>query len=82
MPGPPRFDRRVLVIPPGGAVPYDADDWLGALVMVGDGAVELIGVSGARRGFAAGAVLFLDGVPLRALANPGEEPAVLVILCR
>lgn len=79
---PPGFRRLVVRIPAGGALPYVPTDWAGALVTVAAGTVELCGGSGRRYRFATGAVLFLDGLGLRALHNPGACDAVLVALAR
>ena len=76
------FDVRVVAVPPGGDRPYDAEEWHGAIVLVHQGEIELRGVSGATRSFGRGALLWLDGVPLRVLHNPGPEPAVLVAVSR
>jgi hypothetical protein len=76
------FDVRVFAVPPGGERPYDAADWQGAHVVVERGEIELRGVSGATRSFGRGDLLWLDGVPLRGLHNPGPEPAVLIAVAR
>jgi hypothetical protein len=76
------FDVRVVAVAPGGERAYDAADWRDALVLVQRGEIELHGLSGERRAFSSGALLWLDGVPLRALANRGAEEAVLVAIAR
>jgi hypothetical protein len=73
---------RVVEVAPGADRPYDAAEWEDALVYVRAGRIELHGVSGATRAFRTGDLLYLQGVPLRALHNPGEEPAVLVAVSR
>jgi hypothetical protein len=73
---------RVVAVAPGGERPVAADEWSGALVIVDRGEIELCGAGGTRRRFARGALIWVDGVPLRALRNPGGEPAVLVALSR
>ena len=50
--------------------------------MVERGEVVLEGVSGGRLRARTGAVLTLHGVPLRALHNLGDEPALLVAVAR
>ena len=67
------FDVRMVALAPGGERPYDAAEWRDALVLVEQGCIELLGAAGGRRTFERGALLWLDGVPLRALANPGDE---------
>ena len=76
------FGVRVVAVPPGGERTYDAAEWHDAIVLVHRGEIELRGVSGASRSFARGDLIWLDGVPLRVLCNPGPEPAVLVAVSR
>ena len=76
------LDFRVVELPPGGERPYDASEWAGALVIVDRGEVELECVDGDRPRFAGGAVLWLAGLPVRELRNPGSEPAVLIAVSR
>jgi hypothetical protein len=73
---------REVAVAPGADRPYDAAEWRDALVLVKSGEIELRGVSGATCSFARGDLLYLDGVPLRGLHNPGPEPAVLVAVSR
>lgn len=77
-----RFSRRVVTIEPGRARPYDADEWLDALVVVEQGELHVECRAGRFRTFGRGAVLCLTGLPLRALHNRGAEPAVLVAVRR
>jgi hypothetical protein len=81
-PAPAAFAVRSTVLGPGETRAYDPAAWGDALVGVERGALELVGVSGARGRFARGAVLSLSALPLRALRNPGTEPAVLVAISR
>jgi hypothetical protein len=76
---PPRHDfaRRLVALAPGCVRGFDPAEWADALVVVEVGAVELEWGSGARYRFGRGAVLWLAGLRLRALHNPGSEPAVL-----
>jgi hypothetical protein len=73
---------RVVAVAPGDDRAYDEAEWRDALVLVRSGEIELRGVSGASSSFGRGALLYLQGVPLRALHNPGAEPAVLVAVWR
>lgn len=77
-----RFARRVVTLAPGERCPYVAEDWADALVVVEDGSVELECLAGNRLSLARGAVLWLVGLPLRALHNVGRHPAVLVAVSR
>ena len=81
-PVPASFDVRVVVVGPGCVRPYDADEWRGALVVIDRGAIELESLAGGRRRLRRGAVLWLAGLSLRAIRNPGDEPAVLAAVSR
>jgi hypothetical protein len=54
----------------------------GALVVIEQGRIEVEGLGGGRRTFERGAVLWLVGLPLRALHNHGPERAVMVAFTR
>src|SRR5215218_5080168 len=79
---PPGYEQRTVSIPPGRTTAYNAAEWRDAIVVVAYGTVEVEGRAGGRRAFRRGAVLFLTGLGLRALHNPGPEPAVLVAVRR
>lgn len=79
---PAGFARRVVVVPAGRGRPFDEREWHGAVVVVALGALELEGADGTRRRFDRGAVLCLEGIPLRALHGCGAGPAVLVATTR
>lgn len=87
---PPRFWRRpgstfvtrVVTVAGGSSRDYDASEWRDAIVVVECGEVELETAAGARHSFGTGAILWLDGLPLRALNNRGRDPAVLVAVSR
>ena len=70
------------VVAPGDDRAYDESEWRDTLVVVRSGEIELRGVSGACCSFGRGDLLYLQGIPLRALHNPGDEPAVLVAVSR
>jgi hypothetical protein len=77
-----RFERRVVVVAPGRPRPYDAAEWRDAIVVVERGEIEVEGRAGGRARFGAGAVVWLEGLPLRALHSRGGEPVVLVAVSR
>jgi hypothetical protein len=81
-PLPPSFERRVIVLPPGHTRAYNPAEWGGALVVVEQGQVELESMDGNCRTFVSGDVLWLDGLPLRALHNHGRVAAVLAAVSR
>jgi hypothetical protein len=76
------FAVRAVAVAPGEELAYDEAEWRGAIVFVQRGEIELRGVSGAARSFGRGDLIWLDGVPLRALHNPGAVPAVLLAIAR
>jgi hypothetical protein len=72
-----RFERRIVSVPPGGALDYDEEVWRDALVLVVRGEIEL----GGER-FGRGSVLSLAGLSVRTLHNRGAEPAELFAVRR
>jgi quercetin dioxygenase-like cupin family protein len=79
---PPAFELRVVSVAPGGERPYDEEEWRDALVVVERGEIELEASAGGRVQFGPGSVLWLFGLPLRALHNRGAEPALVVAVSR
>lgn len=63
-------------------MPYVRADWVGALVSVEAGEVDLACHRGGRRRFGPGSLLPLEILPLVALENPGVDPLVLVSIRR
>jgi quercetin dioxygenase-like cupin family protein len=81
-PLPSRFRMRGVTLAPGSSRPFRADDWADALVVVEQGEVELECRAGVRHRFGAGAVMWLQGMDLHALHNPGGEATVLSAVSR
>jgi hypothetical protein len=79
---PPAFERRVVTIPAGCERAFDERECRDAIVVVERGEVELESSGGSYRQFGRGDVLWLSGLPLRALRNRGREPAWLVAVSR
>ena len=79
---PPAFVRRVTELPAGGTVAYDPLDWRGAVVVVREGVVRVRLRSGVQQEFSACAVLWLAGLDVLDLHNPGSAPAALVSVRR
>jgi hypothetical protein len=78
----PAFERRVVAVEPGRSRVYDAVEWRDTLVVVERGEVELECRGGASERFGRGDVLWLSGLPLRALHNRGPGAVVLVAVSR
>jgi hypothetical protein len=81
-PRPRAFTRRELVLAPGDRRVYDAAEWRDALVVVKRGELDIECRAGGRMRFVAGDMLWLTGLPLRAITNEGHEPVVLVAVSR
>jgi hypothetical protein len=79
---PPAFAAAAVVIAPGGERAFDEADWRDAIVVVESEGVELECRGGALLRLARGDVLWLSGLPLRALHNRAREPALLVAVSR
>jgi quercetin dioxygenase-like cupin family protein len=82
MDAPLGFEVRAVGVEPGGHRVYHRTEWSDAIVLVGHGEIELECLSGERRRFRRGDLLWLAGLPLRALHNHGRERAVLVAVSR
>ena len=79
---PAGFDARRIVIAPGAERPFVEAEWRDAVVVVESGRVELECGSSERWCFRRGDVLWLHGLPLRALHNRGTAAAVLIAVAR
>jgi hypothetical protein len=73
---------REVDMPPRSSFPYRDADWRDALVVVTRGEVELESIGGCRRRFGRNDVLWLAGLPLRAVHNRQAEPARLLAVAR
>ena len=78
----PPFRLRIVAVPPGAERVYDSEEWRDSIVVVERGELELEAVSGARCRFGHGDMLWLVGLPLRALRNRGRETVVLAAVSR
>jgi len=76
------FEIRAVGVEPGGHRIYHGAEWSDAIVVVEGGEIELVCLGGTRRRFKRGDLLWLSGLPLRALHNPGSEPALLLAVSR
>jgi quercetin dioxygenase-like cupin family protein len=78
----PAFVWRAVAMAPGSERPYDEAEWRDAIVSVALGEIELESSCGRRQRVSTGDVLWLAGLPLRALHNHGAELALLVAVSR
>jgi hypothetical protein len=79
---PPAFELRSVAIEPGRERPYDEAEWRDAIVVVERGEIELVSATGGRGRFGRGDVVWLSGLPLRGIDNPGRQPALLIAVSR
>ncbi len=79
---PAAFVRRVTELAPGSTLAVDPTDWRGAVVVVREGVVLVRLRSGVQQRFAARDVLWLAGLDVLDLHNPGHELAALVSVRR
>jgi hypothetical protein len=82
MDSPLGFEVRAVEVEPGGHRIYYEGEWSDAIVVVRQGEIELEWASGLSCCFKCGDLLWLAGLPLRALHNRGGEPALLVAVSR
>ena len=73
---------RTVRLGPGQTLGFRPAWWRDALVVVERGSLELVCTDGGRRCFGPGAVLWLDGLPVTLLRNPGPVGAVVIAVCR
>jgi hypothetical protein len=81
-PLPGGFRRRTIHVPEGAELPYAAEEWKGALVVLKEGEIEVECTRGTRMRFLAGDVLWLAGMPLRSFRSLGPGPALVVAISR
>jgi len=79
---PAGFRSREITLAPGTTRGYDESEWQDSLVVVERGTLELLGTDGSRTRFGRGGILWLTGLTLRALHNPGSRTAVLRAVSR
>lgn len=79
---PPTFERWRVVIRPPEPLDSHESDWTGALVLVERGRLRVECRSGGHESYPRGALLALDGLPLRRLWSDGADPVSLLALRR
>lgn len=77
-----RFAVRLVVIEPGRSRPFSEAEWRDALVIVDRGEIELECRYGSRHRFGRGSLLWLVGLDLKVIRNPGAVPAALMAVSR
>jgi quercetin dioxygenase-like cupin family protein len=82
MEAPPGFELRAVEVEPGGHRIYHVAEWRDSLVALARGEIELECVDGERRSLERGDIFWLADLPLRALHNPGDRPALLLAVSR
>jgi len=78
----PTFAARTVVLTPGSALPFAEADWSDALIVIESGELEVETISGLRRRFGAGEILWFAGLDLRVLRSKGADPTVLKAVSR
>jgi glyoxylate utilization-related uncharacterized protein len=78
---PARFERWELTLPAGAHRSSTAPEWVGTLVLVAQGCVE-VDCGGDRRSFGVGDVLVPGALPPHTLRNSSDSPARLVAVRR
>jgi quercetin dioxygenase-like cupin family protein len=76
------FERRVVLLDPGAVHPVVPAEWRDALVELVQGEISLELSDGRRHPVADGDVLWLYGLPVRAVHNIGADVAVVVAVRR
>jgi hypothetical protein len=76
------FEVRWISVEPGAERTCGGAEWLGALVVVELGSVELEGPSGTRRSFETGGVLCLSRMSRSTLRNRGPDLVLLAVVSR
>jgi len=77
-----RIEVSIRILDAGTETAYHPDDWKDSIVEIEAGAVEIETRDGQAVAFQAGDVFWLAGLPVRALHNRGDIPAVLVTATR
>jgi len=78
----PGCQSTTTTIQPADSRDYHESEWAGAAVVVMSGRLHLEWWSGEHASFEEGAVLFLTGLNLRRVTNPGLHPLVLKTIKR
>jgi hypothetical protein len=81
-PLPQGFARRTIRLAPGEDMQFAPTWWRGTLVVIRTGCLEVTWSSGSSQRFDDGDVLWLDGLPVRLLGNPGRTETLLIGLRR
>ena len=74
----PGYETTTTLIAPGETLPIADDQWVGALIVVTVGRIQLEGREGATHTFPAGSILWFSDLGLRAAHNNDTAPATIV----
>ena len=75
-------ESTLTTLQPADCLDFDPPEWAGAVLVVMSGRLRIECRTGRGASFPAGAVLFLGGLDLRQITNPGLEPLVLKTIRR
>ena len=78
----PGIERWAMDVPPAAEWLTSRAEWVGALVLVEQGVIELDCLAGGRCRYVAGDLIAPSWLPLTRMRNPGAEPARLVAVRR
>jgi hypothetical protein len=81
-PLPAAFERWRVELAAGAERPTRPADWVGALVLVEHGVLEVDCHAGGRRAFVQGDLLALGWLPATTLRNPGSLPTSILAVRR
>lgn len=76
------FVKSTVMLEPGRALPYDAEEWRDAIVFVTAGQIEVECARGLVERFGRGDILCFSPLALRAVRCSGSTPARLVAISR
>lgn len=73
---------RRVALAAGAELAYAPNDWRDCMLVIKQGSLELESRHGPRRTFVAGDALWLAGLRLRVIRNPGRVKTVLAVMGR
>ena len=79
---PDTLAKQIVVLPPACTSDYDEEQWRDSLIEVECGVFTIQLRDGSETAYGIGDVLWLDGLPIQTLANPGTSITLLVAVSR